>query len=101
MLLDRHKADGYEKMWTRFDIFTEAVPSVETASGGDVVEPQFLFSLYGMKHSSIECFSVAIAKDLIARGESPVGNYEAKCLLLNNFYKSGFCAMIFHGHRFD
>jgi hypothetical protein len=99
MLLDRLKADGYEKTWTRFDgvtddfvrytkiiesdakpvkiifdIFTEEVPSVETSSGVAVVEPMYLLSLYGKKHSSIECFSVAIAKDLIAKGEGAVGH---------------------------
>ena len=44
-LLDRLKSDGYEKTWTRFDGVTD-----------------------------LECFSVSIAQDLIARDENPVGH---------------------------
>ena len=97
-MMERMAAEGYEKTWTRFDgvtdnfvrytkvvdrerpvkvifdIFIEQVAAVETASGVRVVEPETLLAFYGSKHSSVECFSVAIAKELIARGESPVGH---------------------------
>ncbi|BDI28271.1 hypothetical protein CCAX7_003220 [Capsulimonas corticalis] len=97
-MMERMAAQGYEKIWTRFDgvtdhfvrytkvvegerpvkvifdLFMEKVASVETASGILVVEPETLLSFYGNKHSSVECFSVAIAKELIARGENPVGH---------------------------
>jgi len=93
---------GYEKTWTRFDaqsqdfhryvktvqngeerplkiifdLFTQAVPSVMTDAGVRVVEPPFLLSLYGVKHGSGACFSVQIAKALLARGIDPRGRAE-------------------------
>ncbi len=100
-LMARLTESGFENTWTRFDghsddfhryvktveagcrsikvifdLFTGAVPSVETASGVRVVEPNHLLSLYGVKHSSVECFSVQIAKALIARGIDPLGRAE-------------------------
>jgi len=89
---------GYERTWTRFDgesddfhryvktvggakpiklildVFTGEVPSVETASGVRVVEPRHLLSLYGVKHSSEQCFAVQIARWLVAVGIDPVGH---------------------------
>lgn len=89
---------GYERTWTRFDgesddfhryaktvegmkpikvildVFTGEVPSVETASGVRVVEPRHLLSLYGVKHSSEQCFAVQIARRLMAAGINPVGH---------------------------
>ncbi|HET6384940.1 MAG TPA: hypothetical protein VFJ58_16215 [Armatimonadota bacterium] len=93
------QAAGYQREWTRFDgltpdfyryatvvpgggrpvkvlfdIFVEDAPWVETPSGMRVVEPGYLLSLYGKKHSSDLCFSVQIARDLVRRGENPVGH---------------------------
>lgn len=92
------KERGFERVWTRFDdapgsgsfyrytkstevesvaakvmfdVFAEAAPSIE-AGGFRVVEPSYLLSLYGKKHSSDLCFSVQIARRLVAQGESPV-----------------------------
>lgn len=84
---------GFEKTATRFDgvtpnfvryvkyepkvildLFTEHVPTVILDSGIQVVEPNYLLSLYGVKHSSDTCFSVKIARELIAKGESPINN---------------------------
>ncbi|MEO7719657.1 MAG: hypothetical protein ABIY70_25920 [Capsulimonas sp.] len=97
-MMERMESEGYEKTWTRFDgvtenfvrytkvaagerpvkvifdLFIEEVASVETPVGIQVVEPETLLSFYGNKHSSVECFSVAIAKDLLDRGQSPVGH---------------------------
>ena len=56
------------------DVFTGEVPSVETASGVRVVEPRHLLSLYGVKHSSEQCFAVQIARWLVAVGIDPVGH---------------------------
>jgi hypothetical protein len=94
------KTRGFEKTWTRFDdapgsesfyryvksaeakdgpvkvmfdLFAESVPCVE-AQGFRVVEPNYLLSLYGKKHSSDLCFSVRIARRLVAQGVSPVGH---------------------------
>lgn len=94
------KSRGYERIWTRFDslpesrdfyrygktveqegeavkilldVFVSEVPSVE-ASGFQIVEPKYLLSLYGHKHTSDRCFAVRIATDLLARGLDPVGN---------------------------
>lgn len=103
-LMEALEQRRFEKQWTRFDdhnadfhryvkeddldeecrvdkrrkvildLFTEEVPFVETASGIRVVEPKHLLSLYGVKHSSGECFSVQIAKELIANGQDPNGH---------------------------
>ena len=91
---------GYERTWTRFDgqsddfhryvrtmdaakpikvildLFTGDVPFITTASGVRVVEPRHLLSLYGVKHSSDQCFAVQIAKRLVAAGISPNGRAE-------------------------
>ena len=98
------KERGYERTWTRFDnregsdtfyrytktvedsemaesapvkvmldVFVETVPSVET-SGMRVVEPNYLLSLYGHKHTSDLCFAVRIARRLLAEGQNPVGH---------------------------
>ncbi|MGI4789872.1 MAG: hypothetical protein ACRYFS_13595 [Janthinobacterium lividum] len=91
---------GYERTWTRFDgqsddfhryvramggtkpikvildLFTGVVPFVEIASGVRVVEPRHLLSLYGVKHSSDQCFAVQIAKRLVAAGINPNGRAE-------------------------
>ncbi len=91
---------GYERVWTRFDgqsddfhryvktvggtkpvkvildLFTGNVPFVATASGVRVVEPSHLLSLYGVKHSSGQCFAVQIAKRLVAAGINPNGQGE-------------------------
>jgi len=96
------KKRGYKKTWTRFDrlpssqdftrytkvvetkdeavkvmldVFVAEVPSVE-AGGFRVVEPKFLLSLYGSKHSSDQCFAVRIASRLLARGIDPIGRAE-------------------------
>lgn len=98
-IMPRLTERGYEKTWTGFDgvtenfvrytktvntnakpvkvifdLFTEKVQSVETSSGIRMVVPEYLLSLYGKKHSSVECFSVQIAKALISKGESLVGH---------------------------
>ena len=97
-MMERMASEGYEKTWTRFDgvtdnfvrytkvvdgerpvkvifdLFIEKVLAVDTVSGIKVVEPETLLSFYGRKHSSVECFSVAIAKELIAKGLNPVGH---------------------------
>lgn len=44
------------------------------AQGFRVVEPNYLLSLYGHKHSSDLCFSVQIARRLLAQGVSPIGH---------------------------
>lgn len=53
------------------DVFVGDVPAV-SARGARVVAPDYLLTLYGRKHSSGECFSVQIAKELLAQGENPV-----------------------------
>ncbi len=98
------KERGYERIWTRFDnregsetfyryaktaqatgeadnapikvmldVFVEIVPSVE-AGGMRVVEPNYLLSLYGHKHTSDLCFAVRIARRLLTEGQNPVGH---------------------------
>lgn len=101
-LLALLKNRGYEKTWTRFDgipspqafsryakhvqsheepvkvmldLFVGEVPFVET-QGFRVVEPKYLLSLYGVVHGSDQCFSVRIARRLIAQGFNPVGRPE-------------------------
>jgi len=93
------QAGGYARTWTRFDgvtpdfyrysavvqgreravkvlfdLFVEDAPAVKTSSGVRVVEPAYLLSLYGKKHSSDLCFSVQIARGLAAQGENPNGH---------------------------
>lgn len=103
-LMTRLTERGYQKTWTRFDdqsqdfhryvktieqgadtasavkiifdVFTQAVPFVMTDAGVRVVEPGFLLSLYGVKHGSGACFSVQIAKALLAQGNNPLGRAE-------------------------
>lgn len=103
-LMARLTGRGYQRTWTRFDdqgqdfhryvkrteestgserplkvifdVFTQAVPFVITEAGIRVVEPGFLLSLYGVKHGSGACFSVQIAKALIAKGIDPRGRAE-------------------------
>ena len=91
---------SYEKTWTRFDgvsddfhrytktvdgvkpvkvildVFTGDLPAVDTPSGIRVVQPAALLPLYGVKHSSVQCFSVQIARKLMARGIDPNGRPE-------------------------
>lgn len=55
------------------DVFVENVPSIE-ASGIRVVEPGYLLSLYGHKHTCGLCFAVRIARRLLASGENPAGH---------------------------
>ncbi len=101
-LLALLKNRGYKKTWTRFDrmsssqafsrhtkhvrtrdeivkvmldLFVAEVPFVEV-QGFKVVEPKYLLSLYGTLHGSDKCFSVRIAKQLIAAGINPVGRPE-------------------------
>ena len=100
MMAQRLGERGYERAWTRFDgesddfhryvrtieaerplkvifdVFTGDVLSVAAPSGVTVVDPAYLLTLYGVKHSSGQCFSVQIARSLIARGISPVGRPE-------------------------
>lgn len=93
------KQRGYEKTWTRFDrlpssetfsrytktvqieaetvkvildVFIGEVPSVNV-NNFFVVEPKFLRSLYGVKHSSDRCFAVQIATKLLQQGINPIG----------------------------
>ena len=66
------EADG-ERVKIIFDLFAESVPFV-LAQGYRVVEPNYLLSLYGHKHSSDLCFSVQIARRLIAEGQNPAGH---------------------------
>lgn len=100
LLMPALKARGYAKTWTRFDgrddskdfarytkmvphesrevkvildLFIGVVPSV-VAQGVRVVEPGYLITLYGVKHSSEQCFSLQIARNLLERQESPVGH---------------------------
>src|SRR5262249_49943586 len=99
-LLATLRRRGYERTWTRFDrlpdsrdfsrytktterdgkpvkvmldLFAEEVPSIEVA-GFRVLEPPFLLAQYGHRHGSNQCFSVQIARRLLERGISPVGN---------------------------
>ena len=94
-LMERLLERGYGRVWTRFDgasddfhryvrvvsdikvifdVFTGTVPSIVTASSVRVVEPSHLLSLYGVKHSSAECFAVQIARRLLSQGVSPNGH---------------------------
>jgi len=65
----------YESGKVVFDVFLEEAPSVE-AGGFRVVEPKYLLSLYGMKHTSSECRAVQEARKLLERGIDPVGRSE-------------------------
>lgn len=100
MMAQRLVERDFERVWTRFDgesddfhryvrfvettkttkiifdVFTGDVPSVVTLSGVTVVDPAYLLTLYGVKHSSEQCFSVQIARSLIARGINPIGRPE-------------------------
>ena len=92
------RSRGFERTWTRFDsssddfyrytkpvemgdkvvkvvldVFIGDIPSV-MANGVRITEPNYLISLYGVKHQTEKCFSVSIAKGLIAKGENPVEN---------------------------
>lgn len=68
--------EGTKPIKVILDVFTGEVPSVETSLGVRVVEPRHLLSLYGVKHSSEQCFAVQIARRLIAAGISPMGRQE-------------------------
>jgi hypothetical protein len=57
------------------DLFIAEVPFVET-QGFRVVEPKYLLSLYGAIHGSDQCFSVHIARRLVAQDINPVGRPE-------------------------
>ncbi len=101
-LLALLKSRGYEKTWTRFDgipgpqafsryvkhvqnheetvkvmfdLFVAEVPFAEI-QGFRIVEPKYLLSLYGVVHGSDQCFSIRIARRLIAQGINPVGRPE-------------------------
>jgi hypothetical protein len=95
---------GFEKVWTRYDRlpsnedFRRYEKSVEhsdarpvratidffvrndvpcrSIDGWNVVEPQYLLSLYSDIHSSDKCFAVQAATKLIAKGIDPVGRAE-------------------------
>jgi hypothetical protein len=64
------------------DVFLQEVPSVLTEDYFYVVEPSVLASFYGMYnpdsliHGSGQCWSLAIAKELMANGESPLNHRE-------------------------
>lgn len=55
------------------DVFIEDVPFIE-AQGVKVVEPEYLLSLYGIKHMSESCFAVTIARELLSLQINPVDN---------------------------
>ncbi|MCP3102538.1 hypothetical protein LZ198_27055 [Myxococcus sp. K15C18031901] len=89
-------ARGFHRVWTRFDatsthfhryarhdadgkvlldVFVRRVPAVEV-QGVRVVEPSTLLTFYGDLHGTEGRESVLAARDLLARGISPVGRGE-------------------------
>lgn len=101
-LITQLKQRGYDKTWTRFDrlpgsetfsrytkivqldretikvildVFVGNVPTVNVRIF-TLVEPKFLLSLYGVKHSSDRCFAVKIASELLQQGINPIGHSE-------------------------
>jgi hypothetical protein len=77
---------GGKPIKVMLDLFVEPVSFVE-AQGVRVVEPTYLLSLYGVKHESEHCFSVQIARRLLAQGISPVGH--AQMADYDQFIKTG------------
>jgi hypothetical protein len=86
MMAQRLVERGFERVWTRFDgesdDFHRYVRFVETTKTTKVIFDVFtgdvpsVVTLYGVKHSSEQCFSVQIARSLLARGINPVGRPE-------------------------
>lgn len=87
---------GFHRTWSRFDatsthfyryskyvsdakvildVFVRKVPSV-CVGGVNVVEPATLLTFYGDIHSTDDCVSVLAARQLLARGMSPIGRPE-------------------------
>lgn len=61
------------------DIFVEEVPSVLVSYGAAnyrIVEPTHLLGLYSSVHTSTTCTAVLAAKELLAKGISPIGRPE-------------------------
>lgn len=56
-----------------FDVFVGDVPFVEVG-GFKVVDPAHLVTLYHSIHGSGQCFSVALAREILAAGENPVNH---------------------------
>lgn len=69
----RYVDDGPRPVKVMLDLFVERVPFV-TVGELRVVEPAYLLTLYGVKHESEYCFSVQIARGLLAQGISPILN---------------------------
>jgi len=64
------------KLTIDFFVDAEGVPTRKLESGWTVVEPEYLLSLYSVKHESRECFAVIAARKLLAAGIDPVGRPE-------------------------
>lgn len=61
------------------DLFIQEVPSVLLSYGATnyrIVEPSHLLSLYSSIHTSTTCTAVLAAKELLAKGISPIGRPE-------------------------
>jgi hypothetical protein len=61
------------------DLFVEEVPSILISCGATnyrIVEPSHLLSLYSSVHTSTTCTAVLAAKELLAKGISPIGRPE-------------------------
>jgi hypothetical protein len=68
---------GKPPVKVQVDVFIETVPYIDIPEAGvRVVEPKYLLSLYGVKHSSESCWAVLAARKLLAQGISPVGRPE-------------------------
>lgn len=57
------------------DVFTGDVPRFG-GNGFSIVEPEHLLSLYGKIHQTVNCFSVTIARELLAKGIHPYNRPE-------------------------
>lgn len=73
-------AQQYFEKKVILDVFVKEVPSVMLPSGYRVVEPTYLSSLYGkhnpdsLLHGSGQCWSLALAKEIMKDGGSPIDN---------------------------
>lgn len=95
-LVQRLTERGFHRTWSRFDatsthfyryakytgdakvildVFVRHVPSVRVGEVS-VVEPATLLTFYGDIHSTDDCVSVLAARQLLARGVSPIGRPE-------------------------
>jgi len=67
--------EGEKRVKVLIDLFVEEVPYY-VYNNFNIIDTEYIMTLYGYKHMSAECTAVKSAKRLLARGESVVGRKE-------------------------